>query len=160
MSTHISAYSGEVVNSGSQLEVNGNVLKAPDLNDYALAHKYDKRITAKVNGEYVGWGYTPSFIFFKARREKIDTIEEITYWGSCPREEYCRYHVIVLIACGGWDSKQFYTDALTNYKGIIGNNVNESYLTHIRGAHLTKSTPQKISFRSFYDKRGELIKES
>ena len=52
----------EVVQIGESFAVSGNVLTNDTITAYELAHKYNKSITALVNGQYVGWGYTPSFI--------------------------------------------------------------------------------------------------
>ena len=153
MSTHISPLTGEVVLSGESLDVRGNVLTTDTISAYELAHKYNKSITALVNGQYVGWGYTPSFIHFKHNREHIDKISEITYWHDFPHGEFCRYHAIVLIACGGYDSKQFYSDRSSDQD-------NERYLTHVRGSVLSKSKTQRINFKSRKDKSGFTIKQN
>tara|TARA_R110002050_G_scaffold186328_2_gene320553 strand:- start:1335 stop:1802 length:468 start_codon:yes stop_codon:yes gene_type:complete len=154
MSTHISALTGEVVNTGESFDVSGNVLTTDTISAYNLAHKYNKSITALVNGQYVGWGYTPSFIHFKHNREKIDNISEITYWGDQESERNCRYHAIVLIACGQIDSKEFYSERIGDEK------VNEYYWTHVRGSLLSKSKKQEITFKTRYDNSGEIIKEN
>tara|TARA_R100001377_G_scaffold78401_1_gene56092 strand:- start:7380 stop:7844 length:465 start_codon:yes stop_codon:yes gene_type:complete len=153
MSDHISALTGEVVNSGQSLDVFGNVLTTDTISAYDLAHKYNKSITALVNGQYVGWGYTPSFIYFKHNREKFDDISEITYWGDYNSEKHCRYHAIVLIACGGYDPKQFYCERSSDQD-------NEYYWTHVRGSVLSKSKTQKINFKSRHDDSGFTIKEN
>ena len=153
MSTHISALTGEVVQSGQSIDVFGNVLTTDTISAYELAHKYSKEITALVNGKYVGWGYTPSFINFKHNREHLDDISEITYWHDYPDGEFCRYHAIVLIACGGYDSKMFYCERSSD-------KVNEYYWTHIRGSVLCKSKIQKINFKTRHDKSGFTIKEN
>ena len=153
MSTHISALTGEVVQSGQSIDVFGNVLTTDTISAYELAHKYSKEITALVNGKYVGWGYTPSFINFKHNREHLDDISEITYWHDYPDGEFCRYHAIVLIACGGYDSKQFYCERSSDQE-------NEYYWTHVRGSVLSKSKTQKINFKTRHDKSGFTIKEN
>tara|TARA_R110000744_G_scaffold69512_1_gene141053 strand:+ start:213 stop:671 length:459 start_codon:yes stop_codon:yes gene_type:complete len=142
----------EVVQLGESLDVSGNVLTTKTVTAYELAHKYNKSITALVNGQYVGWGYTPSFIHFKHNREDDDTISDITYWHNRKSGEFCRYHAIVLIACGGYDSKQFYSERSSDKD-------NEKYLTHVRGSVLSKSKTQKINFKTRYDESGFTIKE-
>ena len=154
MSTHISALTGEVVQSGQSIDVFGNVLTTDTISAYELAHKYSKEITALVNGKYVGWGYTPSFINFKHKREHLDDISEITYWHDYPDGEFCRYHAIVLIACGQIDSKKFYSERIGSEEE------NEYYWTHIRGSVLSKSKTQKINFKTRHDKSGFTIKEN
>ena len=153
MSDHISALTGEVVQSGESFDVSGNVLTTDTISAYELAHKYNKSITALVNGQYVGWGYTPSFVHFKHNREHIDDISDITYWGDQESERNCRYHAIVLIACGQIDSKEFYSERIGDEK------VNEYYWTHVRGSVLSKSKTQKINFKTRLDLSGFTIKE-
>ena len=154
MSTHISALTGEVVQSGQSIDVFGNVLTTETISDYDLAHKYNKIVTALVDGKYVGWGYSPSFLHFKHQREIDVDISEITYWGDFPSEEFCRYHKIILIACGGYDSKQFYSER------VGSDEENEYYLTHVRGSVLSKSKTQIINFKSKLDKSGFTIKKT
>ena len=154
MSRHISALTGEVVLTGETFDVFGNVLTTDTITAYELAHRYSKSITALVNGSYVGWGYTPSFIHFKNNREEIDNISEITYWGDFESERYCRYHAIVLIACGQIDSKEFYSPRIGD------NKENEYYWTHVRGTLLSKSKKQEVNFKSRKDKSGYTIKEN
>jgi hypothetical protein len=59
---------------------------------------------------------------------------------------------MVLIACGGQDSKQYYSDRLSNEK-------NEKHLTTVRGDVLEKSKTQTINFKTRYDNSGFIIKE-
>jgi len=153
MSNHISALTGEVVQSGESFDVNGNVLTTDSITARELAYKYNKDVTALVDGKYVGWGYAPSFIFFKASKEAECSISEITYWGDLPTNVICRYHALILIACGGYDSTQFYMDRTDDAK-------NERYWTHIRGELLPKSKTQYIKFKTRFDKQGNTIKES
>ena len=142
----------EVVQIGESLDVSGNVLTTDTISAYELAHKYNKSITALVNGQYVGWGYTPSFINFKHSNEDDSSISEITYWHNRKSGEFCRYHVMVLIACGGQDSKQYYSDRLSDEE-------NEKHLTTVRGDVLEKSKTQTINFNTRYDNSGFIIKE-
>jgi len=153
MSRHISALTGDVVQSGDGIDVNGIVLTSDTITAYELGHKYNKIITACVNGQYVGWGYAPSFIHFVGRRQKLDKIEEITYWGDCYREKHCRYHKMVLIAVGGLTSREFYSDRLTDEE-------NERHLTFCRGSKLRKCISKHIKFRARMDKYGYIIKET
>lgn len=146
--SHISAYSGEVVQTGRTIDVNGDVLTTKEITDVDLAKKYRKTVTAKVNGQYVGWGYAPNFIFFKAKAEEFDNvIEEITFWHDYPHGEFCRYHAIILIACGQYEPKDFANGNLSvedNYK----------HYTTVRGRELPKSKKQEIKFRSLKDEQG------
>ena len=59
---------------------------------------------------------------------------------------------MVLIACGGQDSKQYYSDRLSNEE-------NEKHFTTVRGDVLVKSKTQKINFKTRYDDSGFIIKE-
>lgn len=149
MSTFINP-DGEVAQEGSCLDLNSSILTTDTITAYELAYKYKKCVTALVNGKYVGWGYSPNFIRFKYLREEEDNISEITFWHEYPSGEFCRYHCFILIACGGYDPKQFYSDRLSELD-------NKKYFTSVRGESLFKSKIQKIKFRHIYDKSGFLI---
>ena len=135
---------GEVTKTGESVDVNGNVLTSPSLTPLELAERYSKSVTAKVNGEYVGWGYTPSFIRFKARREKEDTIEDITFWHPGKHGEFCRYHIMVLIACGGYTPLNFPSTKLSEEETV-------KYYTQDQGRNLPKSKTQHVQFKSYYE---------
>lgn len=152
MSTHISPLTGEVVQTGESLDVSGNVLTTDTITARELAFKYNKAVTALVDGKYVGWGYAPSFIHFKKNREDKCSISEITYWGDFPTTNICRYHALILISCGGYDSKQFYSDNLDEDE-------NERYWTHVRGNLMPKSKTQFVNFKTRFDRQGFTIKE-
>lgn len=134
---------GEVTKTGESLDVNGNVLKLGNLTALELAEGHNKSVTAKVNGEYVGWGYTPSFIRFKARREKEDTIEDITFWHPGKHGEFCRYHCMMLIAFGGYTPLNFPWPRLSEEE-------TEKYYTQDQGRNLPKSKVQPVKFKSYY----------
>ena len=133
----------KVVQIGESFDVSGNVLTTDTITAYELSHKYNKSITALVNGQYVGWGYIPFFINYKYNLEYYnpDSISDITYWHDRKSGEFCRYHAMVLIACGGHDSKQYYSDRLSDEE-------NEKYLTNVRGRVLEKSKTQIINFKT------------
>jgi hypothetical protein len=137
----------EVVNTGLSFDVNSTVLTFEDSTAEGLARTYNKVVTAKVNGKYVGWGDSPSFIHFKKRKEADTLIEEITYWNERSTGEFCRYHCMLLIACGGIDKEEFYTNRLTEHQNL-------TYFTRYRGSWLPKSKPQEIHFRFLYDNEG------
>ena len=131
----------EVVQIGQVFDVSSNVLTTKTVTAHELAHKYNKSLTALVNGQYVGWGHTPSFINFKYFKEDDNNISEITYWHDKKSGEFCRYHAMVLIACGGHDSRQYYSDRLSNEQ-------NEKHLTTVRGDVLRKSKTQTVNFKT------------
>ena len=135
---------GEVTKRGESLDVSGNVLTTPGLTALELAREYNKSVTAKVNGEYVGWGYVPSFIRFKARREKVDTIEGITFWHPGKHGEYCRFHKMLLIACGGYTPLNLPSPRLTEEE-------TEKYYTQDQGRNLPKSKAQLVKFKSYHE---------
>mgnify|MGYP003114539438 FL=1 len=126
----------------STYDVNGIVLTYKDSTAEDLAKTYNKVVTAKVNGDYVGWSDSPSFIHFKKAQEDIVSIEEITYWHPFNTGKNCRYHAMLLIACGGEDEKQFYSDRLNDHD-------NRLYLTRFRGRYLPLCKPQNITFKNW-----------
>ena len=128
---------------GLTFDVHSTALTYKDSTAEALARVYNKIVTAKVDGEYVGWNDSPSFIHFKKAREHRQVIEEITYWHHFNTGEFCRFHCMLLIACGGVDKEDFYT-------GKLSDEDNEIYLTFYRGVELVKSKPQQILFRTLH----------
>jgi hypothetical protein len=131
----------KTVCKGITFDVNSTALTFKDSTAEDLASTFNKLVTAKVDGAYVGWGDSPSFIHFKKACEHIQVIEEITYWCHFNTGEFCRFHCMLLIACGGVDKKDFYTEKLSDED-------NEIYLTQYRGMSLQKSKPQQILFRT------------
>jgi len=129
---------------GVSFDSNSNVLTFKDSTAESLASTYNKMVTAKVEGKYIGWGDTPSFIHFKSEKEADTMIEEITYWHQNSSGEFSRYHCMLLIACGGVDKTDFYSKRLSEED-------NEIYLTRFRGMWLPKSKPQEIHFRFLHD---------
>jgi len=132
---------------GVSFDVGSNVLTFEDSTAEGLASTFNKMVTAKVEGKFIGWGDTPSFAHFKSEKENDTRIEEITYWSRRESGKFCRYHCMLLIACGGVDKEDFYSERLTEED-------NEIYLTRFRGMWLPKSKPQEIHFRFLYDKEG------
>ena len=137
----------EVVFTGLSFDRNSTALTFEDSTAEGLAWTYNKLVTAKVDGKYVGWGDSPSFIHFKKRKEGDVLIEEITYWNRRSSGEFCRYHCMLLIACGGVDKGDFYSERLSKEDNLI-------YFTRYRGSWLPKSKPQEIHFRFLYDNQG------
>ena len=141
---------GEPCFKGVSFDVGTTVLTFKDSSAEILASTYNKMVTAKVEGKYIGWGDTPSFIHFKSGQEADTLIEEITYWHRNSSGEFSRYHCMLLIACGGVDQKDFYSKRLSEED-------NEIYLTRFRGTWLPKSKPQEIRFRFLYDDEGNSL---
>ena len=139
----IDANGREVVFTGLSFDSNSTALTFEDSTAEGLARTYNKMVTAKVDGKYIGWGGTPSFIHFKKNREDKMVIEEITFWHMNSEAKYCRYHCMLLIACGGIDKREFYTDRLTEEQNL-------TYFTRYRGTWLPKSKPQEIQFKFLY----------
>tara|TARA_R100001369_G_scaffold82791_1_gene114655 strand:- start:97 stop:558 length:462 start_codon:yes stop_codon:yes gene_type:complete len=137
---------------GVSFDSNSTVLTFGDSTSEGLASTYNKMVTAKVEGKYVGWGDTPSFIHFKNEKENDTRIEEITYWSNRESGKFCRYHCMLLIACGGVDKKDFYSERLSEED-------NEINLTRFRGSWLPISKPQEIHFKFLYDEQGIRLHE-
>lgn len=102
----IDPITGEVVPSYEDLSLGGCVLSSDSLTDADLARDFDKMVTAKVDGKYVGWSGVASFVRFKAARDYAQKIEDISYWGY-EHQEFCRMHLILMRGCGH-DITQFY----------------------------------------------------
>jgi len=134
---------GEVMLEGDNYPYNSDVLTYPRCTPYDLAKYYNKTVTAKVNGGYVGWACVASFIHYKHNQEHIDTIEEITYWNHLKCGEFCRFHCMLLVSCGE-DSKQYYSPRLTELD-------NEIYITQYLGKKLPKTKKQKVTFKSILE---------
>jgi len=70
-------------------EFGGCVLKTKGLTDEDLAKVYGKVITAKIDGEWVGWAGVPSFIHYYCTKGMFDSsLKDVSYWGN----EGCRFH--------------------------------------------------------------------
>lgn len=131
---------GELCFKGTSFDVNGIVLTYQDSTAEDLAKVYHKIVTAKVDGKYVGWSNTPSFIYFKKGCEDNVSIEEITYWHPFSMGEFSRYHCMLLISCGGVDIKEFTSKNLNEEEHKL-------YLTRFRGKYLPLCKAQKITFK-------------
>jgi hypothetical protein len=86
---------------GLSFDVGGNVLTFEDSTAEGLASTFNKMVTAKVEGKYIGWGDTPSFAHFKSSKENDTRIEEITYWSRRESGKFCRYHCMLLNSLWG-----------------------------------------------------------
>jgi len=133
----------EVVFTGVSFDRSSTALTFKDSTAEDLARTYNKMVTAKVDGKHIGWGDTPSFIHFKKNREDKMVIEEITFWHRHSSAKYCRYNCMLLIACGGIDKEEFYTDRLTEEQNL-------TYFTRYRGTWLPKSKTQEVQFKFLY----------
>jgi len=150
---HISPLTNEVVNTGQSFDINESVFTTKTITPYELAHKYNKSVTALVNGSYVGWGFAPDFIRFKSKAENYDNqISEIVFWHNSAFGKFCRHHAMMLVAFGG--------DSVIKFdSGRMSPEDNALYFTQIRGRNLPKSKIQTITFKTIYDKSGEIIKD-
>lgn len=73
-------------------EMRSCILATKGLTAEDLVYKYDKVVTAKVDGEYVGWAGEINFIYFYCNKGKHKReISDITYWGS----PNCRFHLMM-----------------------------------------------------------------
>ena len=145
---------GDVAKESMTLDQNNRVMTNKTVTAYELSHKYKKCVTALVNGSYIGWGFSPDFIRFKAHAEHFDNdISEITYWHNRPEGKNCRYHAMMLIAFGGEPVNKFGT-------GRISEEDNVKLFTQIQGRNLPKSKIQTITFKTRFDESGFKIKEN
>ena len=70
-------------------EIGGSVLRTTGLTDIELVKNYDKVITARIDGEWVGWGCAIDFIKYYCNSGKHKkNIKDVTYWGNIG----CRNH--------------------------------------------------------------------
>lgn len=135
----ISALTGEVVSRGETFDTFGRVYTDETVDAFTLAHKMQKQITAKVNDRYVGWTCVISFTRFKARRENIDKISEITFWAFRSDQEFCRYHIMLLLACG-YDEAELYPSNYTKEE-------NDKYYRHLWQEEIVQSNKQEVEFK-------------
>jgi hypothetical protein len=153
-STHICPLTGNVVNTGQSMELGSPVLKYDGWDAEKLGVQCRKQVTAKVDGEYIGWSGINGFLNYKFRREHDQEISEITFWADRPHQEFCRYHVCLLIACG-YDKKQFYI-----YEGNCKDWTEEQFDTLYKrnwGHPLPQGKKAKVKFQTRFDKKGYRI---
>lgn len=141
----ISPLSGEVVLTGHTIQTNSPVFTSDGVGALELAEKYHKTITAKVGDKYVGWGSSMAFCRYKFHKEQEINISEITYWAQSARQEFCKYHQMLLFAL----QQPIPFDWTENdYK----------YYAFYRGEEVARSEPMEVKFKSLYDHKGEKIK--
>ena len=113
-------FGNPVTVKGEGIDVNACVLKTTGLTDYDLAKDYDKVVTARVDGEWVGWGSTYGFIHYYCNSGKHNkTIEDVTYWGN----EGCRNHLSLQYCLQNKEVDELINDDLLTkeeYKHWIG----------------------------------------
>ncbi len=141
-------FGNEVTIKGEGLDVNGCVLKSQGLTDIDLAKDYDKVVTARVDGEWVGWGSTYGFIHYYANSGKHNkNITDVTYWGNVG----CRNHWSLQYCLQGKEVDELVNDDLLSkeeYKQWIG---------YRYGKKLPRvGKPLFITCKSLYDKSGFL----
>jgi hypothetical protein len=141
-----------VTRQGQGIETNSPVFTTDVITAPELAIKYKKIVTALVDGKYVGWSYPPDFIRFKNNRESQAKISEITYWGDFKREEFCRFHCMLLVAFGGYSVESVSSPRLNRDE-------NSTYFTQVRGRNLPKSKRQEVIFRHLFDQSGYYLDE-
>ena len=131
---------------GEGLEVNGCVLTAPNLTDKDLVKHYDKVITARVDGEWVGWGSVYGFIHYYCNKGKHKKdIEDVTYWGA----EGCRNHLTLQYCLQGATIEELVDDDLLTKEDY------EIWIGHRYGKKLPRvGRPLHIKKDSLYDERG------
>lgn len=138
----IDPITGEVVHKAEHLDLSSPVMLADGLTPYELAKRYEKSVTAKVDGRYVGWTGVPSFCRYKAAREYAQDISEITYWHHGEHGAFCRMHVILLKACGH-DVSMHYSDQRTT-------DAEDRYYSRMYGQSVPQSDYAPVSFKWLY----------
>ncbi len=141
-----------VTTQGQGIETNSPVFTNDVITAPELAIKYKKTVTALVDGKYVGWSYPPDFIRFKHNRESQCDISEITYWSEFKRQEFCRFHCMLLVAFGGYSVESIASPRLNRQE-------NNTYFTQVRGRNLPKSKKQEVIFRHLFDHQGYYLDE-
>ena len=138
---------------GEGLDIGGCVLKAPGLTDVDLAYTYDKVITARVDGEWVGWGSTRGFIYYYCNKGKHKkNIEDVTYWGNVG----CKYHLQLQYCLQGKDAEELLTSERDNEIFPTKKDKNR-YLGNSYGKKLPRvGRPLEIKCKSLYDEKGFL----
>lgn len=131
---------------GEGLDVGGSVLTSKGLTDKDLVKNYDKIITARVDGEWVGWGSVYGFIHYYCNKGKHKKeIEDVTYWGNVG----CRNHLSLQYCLQGATIDELVDDDLLtkeDYKIWIG---------HRYGKKLPRvGRPLHIECKSLYDNKG------
>ena len=134
----------DVILTGETFDLNNSIFTSDNVTAYDLALKYRKQVTAKVNDQYVGWGSVPDFIRYKSRQEYTKEISEITFWHDREDGEFCRFHIMMLVAFGGRETREFGT-------GRLSEDDNHKHYTQIRGRNLPKSKIQDIKFKCLYN---------
>jgi len=141
-----------VTSKGQKIDTPDSIFTNDEITPAQLFYKYRKCVTALVDGKYVGWGYSPAFVNFKFNKEKEVNISEITYWADFKRQEFCRYHCLLLVAFGGYT-----VESLAS--GRLSKEDNERYFTYVRGDKMNKSKEQEIKFRHLFDESGFYLPE-
>ena len=142
---HICPLTNEVVLTGQMIHTNSPVFTFDGVKPEELAEKYHKTITAKVEDKYVGWSSPMAFCRYKLYKEHEINISEVIYWGESPKQEFCKYHLMLLFALQqpvpfDWTEKDY------------------RYYAFYRGNEIARSEPMEVKFKSLYDHKGEKIK--
>ena len=143
-----------VVTQGEGLDLSGGVLSSAGLTDIDLAKTYNKKLTARVDGNFVGWASEVGFIHYYCNRGKyVSEIEDITYWGSVG----CRYHQMIQYCLQGADVDDL-LDSKRNNEVFKTKKDKERYLGTYYGNDLPKSgRPLEIKCKSLFDKQGNSL---
>ena len=140
-----------VVARGEGLDLSGGVLTSVGLTDIDLAKTYNKKLTARVDGNFVGWASEVGFINYYCNKGKyVNKIEDITYWGNVG----CRYHQMIQYCLQGAD-----LDDLLEYDNTFTTKEKkERYLGTYYGNELPKAgRPLEIKCKSLFDKQGNSL---
>ena len=139
-----------VVTQAEGLDLSGGVLTSAGLTDIDLAKTYNKKLTARVDGNFVGWASEVGFIDYYSNKGKYRKIEDITYWGNVG----CRYHQMLQYCLQGVE-----LDDLLDYDNTFTTlAIKERYLGTYFGNKLSRAAKLlEIKCKSLFDKQGNSI---
>lgn len=142
-----------VVARGEGLDLSGGVLTSVGLTDIDLAKTYSKKLTARVDGNFVGWASEVGFIHYYCSKGKYVKIEDITYWGNVG----CRYHQMIQYCLQGMDVEDL-LNSKRNNEVFQTKKDKERYLGTYYGNELPRAgRPLEIKCKSLYDSKGNSL---
>ena len=143
-----------IVARGEGLDLSGGVLTSAGLTDVDLAKTYNKKVTARVDGNFVGWASEVGFInYYCSKGKHLKKVEDVTYWGNVG----CRYHQMMQHCLQGADVEEL-LNSKRNNEVFKTKKDKERYLGTYFGQELPKSgRPIQIQCKSLYDKKGNSL---
>ena len=139
-----------VVTKAEGLDLSGGVLTSAGLTDIDLAKTYNKKLTARVDGSFVGWASEVGFIDYYCNKGKYCKIEDITYWGKAG----CRYHQMIQYCLQGVELD----DLLETNDIFPTKEIKERHLGTYFGTKLPRAAKiLEIKHKSLFDKNGNSL---